>query len=105
MCQLINSRIGRNVLWHIDEAARPFLRDVDLPVLAFSPAGSHIGIETIADFQRFIARALLDRIQVNLSNAWAQAPTDEHPKRLGVDYARFVPVDGVRIVAPDWYNG
>lgn len=46
-----------------------------------------------------------DRIEVALSNAWAQAPTDDHRKRLDVDHARFAPVDGVRIVAPDWYNG
>lgn len=104
VCQLINSRVGRSVLWHSDEAARPFLDDVDLPVIAFSPAGSHIGIETIGDFQRFIAEAEREGIQVTLSNAWAQAPTARLPNRLGVDYACFVPVDGVRIVAPDWYN-
>lgn len=104
VCQLINSRIGRSVLWHSDEAARPFLDDVDLPVIAFTPAGAHIGIESIGDFKRFIAEAEAERIQVSLSNAWAQAPTAQHPNRLGVEFARFVPVDGVRIVAPDWYN-
>lgn len=104
VCQLINSRVGRSVLWHSDEAARPFLDDVDLPVIAFSPAGAHIGIETIADFKRFIAACERDRIAVSLSNAWAQDPSATHPNRLGVGYARFVPVDGVRIIAPDWYN-
>lgn len=104
VCQLINSRVGRSVLWHSDEAARPFLDDVDLPVIALTPAGAHVGIETIADFTRFIAACVLDDIQVSLSNAWTQQPTERHPNRLGVAYAPFVPVDGVRIIAPDWYN-
>lgn len=104
VCQLINSRVGRSVLWHSDEAARPFLDDVDLPLIAFTPAGAHVGVESIADFKRFIEACLLDRIQVSLSNAWAQEPSAKHPNRLGVGYAKFVPVDGVRIVAPDWYN-
>ena len=104
ICQLINSRIGRSVLWHSDEAARPFLDDVDLPVIAFTPAGAHIGIESIGDFKRFIEACLRNRIQVSLSNAWTQQPSQKNPNRLGVGYAQFVPVDGVRIVAPDWYN-
>jgi hypothetical protein len=105
VCQLINSRVGRSVLWHSDEAARPFLDDVDLPVIAFTPAGAHIGVESIGDFKRFIEACLRDRIHVSLSNAWTQQPSQKHPNRLGVAYARFVPVDGVRIIAPDWYNG
>ena len=32
-----------------------FLDDVDLPVIAFTPAGFQYGIETIADFKQFIA--------------------------------------------------
>lgn len=104
ICQLINSRVGRNVLWHSDEAARPFLDDVDLPVIAFTPAGAHIGVESIGDFKRLIEACERDRIHVSLSNAWAQPATRQHPNRLGADFARFVPVDGVRIVAPDWYN-
>ncbi|MGV7210360.1 anthrax toxin-like adenylyl cyclase domain-containing protein [Oxalobacteraceae bacterium A2-2] len=104
ICQLINSRVGRNVLWHSDEAARPFLDDVDLPVIAFTPGGAHIGSESIGDFKRFIEACRRYSVQVTLSNAWTQEPSAAHPNRLGEGYARFVPVDGVRIIAPDWYN-
>ncbi len=104
VCQLINSLVGRSVLWHSDEAARPFLDDVDLPVVAFNPAGSYFGIETIDDFKLFIAAAVHDDIQVNLSNAWAQDATAGKPNRLGAGYDRFVPADGVRIIVPNWYN-
>lgn len=104
VCQLINSLVGRSVLWHSDEAARPFLDDVDLPVVAFNPAGSYFGIETIEDFKLFIAAAVQDDIHVSLSNAWAQNVVDGKPNRLGADYGRFVPADGVRIIVPDWYN-
>ena len=104
VCQLINSIVGRSVLWHSDEAARPFLDDVDLPVIAFCPAGTHFGLETIHDFQTFIAACRADRIRVTVSNAWAQDATTAKPNRLGASYARFVPSDGVRIIVPDWYN-
>jgi hypothetical protein len=106
VCQLINSLVGRNVLWHSDEAARPFLDDVDLPVVAFNPAGSYFGIESIEDFKTYIAACEHDRIQVSLSNAWAQDVDKAglKPNRLGADYMRFVPADGVRIIVPDWYN-
>jgi hypothetical protein len=105
VCQIINSIVGRSVLWHSDEAARPFLDDVDLPVMAFNPAGSYFGIETIDDFKMFIAACVADGIHVSLSNAWAQDATTAKPNRLGSSYARFVPADGVRIIQPDWYNG
>lgn len=104
ICQLINSIVGRHVLWHSDEAARPFLDDVDLPIMAFTPGGHYIGIETILDFKSFIATCEQAGIYVTLSNAWAQDPTRKHPNRLGSDYARYVPPDGVRILVPDWYN-
>jgi len=106
VCQLINSLVGRNVLWHSDEAARPFLDDVDLPVVAFNPAGSYFGLESIEDFKTYIAACEHDRIQVSLSNAWAQDVDKAglKPNRLGADYMRFVPADGVRIIVPDWYN-
>jgi hypothetical protein len=105
ICQMINSIVGRHVLWHSDETARPFLDDVDLPVIAFAPAnGNQIGIRTVFDFEQFVN--LCDRagIRVTLSNAWVQAPTAGHPKRLGPAYDRFVPADGTRIIVPDWYN-
>lgn len=104
VCQLVNSIVGRNVLWHSDEAARPFLEDVDLPVVALSPAGAHFGIETIDDFKMFIAACDAERIHVTLSNAWAQDISGDKTKRLGAAYGRYVPADGVRVIVPDWYN-
>jgi Anthrax toxin LF subunit len=105
VCQLINSIVGRHVLWHSDEAARPFLDDVDLPVLALTPRGNYVGIENIPDFKGFISFCDREGIKVTLSNAWAQDPAGKHQKRLGIEYARYVPPDGRRIVVPDWYNG
>ena len=102
--QMINSIVGRHVLWHSDEAARPFLDDVDLPVLALAPVGSYLGLETIDDFKAFIEMCRMDGIHVTLSNAWVQNPTARHPNRLGGDYAAFVPRDGVRRIVPAWYN-
>lgn len=104
VCQLVNSMVEQQVLWHSDEAARPFLDDVDLPVVAFNPAGSFFGIETIEDFKTYIAACVQSGIHVSLSNAWAQDVVDGKPNRLGADYGRFVPADGVRIIVPDWYN-
>ena len=107
ICQLINSMVepaGRNVLWHSDEAARPFLDDVDLPVMAFTPLGHYIGIENIADFKSFISFCEAEGIRVTLSDAWAQDPTGAKPNRLGAAYGRLVPPDGRRILVPEWYN-
>jgi hypothetical protein len=105
ICQLINSIVGRHVLWHSDEAARPYLDDVDLPVLAMTPAGNHIGIENILDFKAFISFCLREGIHVSLSNAWTQNPAGKFQNRLGADYAHLVPPDGQRIIVPNWYNG
>ncbi|WP_160172726.1 anthrax toxin-like adenylyl cyclase domain-containing protein [Methylomarinum vadi] len=105
ICQLVNSIIAKQqVLWHSDEAARPFLDDVDLPVMAFTPAGNYVGIESIFDFKVFISYCDEAGIKVTLSNAWAQEPTAQKPNRLGASYAGYVPADGVRIIVPDWYN-
>ena len=104
ICQLINSIVGRQVLWHSDEAARPFLDDVDLPIIALTPAGNYFGIETIFDFKVFISYCDGAGINVTLSNAWAQDPTARKPNRLGAEYDRYVPADGTRIIVPHWYN-
>ena len=105
ICQLINSIIAKQqVLWHSDEAARPFLDDVDLPVIAFTPAGNFFGIETIFDFKVFIAYCEQAGIKVTLSNAWAQNVSGDKTNRLGAEFARFVPPDGERIIVPAWYN-
>jgi len=105
VCQMINSIVGRHVLWHSDEAARPFLDDTDLPVLAMTPAGNFIGIENILDFKGFIRFCVAEGIHVSLSDAWTLNPTKGKPNRLGAEYARFVPPNGQRIIVPDWYNG
>ena len=95
VCQLVNSIVGgANVLWHSDEAARPGLNDVDLPVVAFTPVGEVIGIENIHDFRRFIAFCLNNQIAVTLSDAWTQNPTAQFGNRLGAAYAGLVPQDG-----------
>ena len=105
VCQLINSLVGRNVLWHSDESARPFLDDVDLPVAAFCPAGTHFGIESVHDFDVFIRGCLQERIHVTLSDAWVkQVQGDIFKRRLGNEYAGYVPADGVRVIVPAWYN-
>lgn len=104
VCQMVNSHVGRHVLWHSDEAARPFLDDVDLPVIAFKPDGNYIGIENIADFKDFIAICEVEGFHISLSNAWAQNPDRKFRKRLGADYAGYVPADGERIIVPEWYN-
>jgi hypothetical protein len=104
VCQLINSIVGRHVLWHSDEAARPFLDDVDLPVMAFAPSGAFLGVDTIDDFKLLIVACETEGIRVSLSNAWAQDPTQRHPDRLGAAYAGYVPSDGQRIIVPAWYN-
>jgi hypothetical protein len=108
VCQMVNSIIGRaNVLWHSDESARPFLDDVDLPVMAFTPAGDTWGIETIPQFKSFIDNCNHHDFAVTLSNAWTQAPTPAFPQRLGGAYARYVPPDasfGGRALVPDYVN-
>lgn len=104
VCQLINSIVGRQVLWHSDESARPFLDDVDLPVVAFTPKGNVFGLETIVDVKAFIALCEESGIQVTLSNAWAQTPNSQYPNRLGKEYANRVPKNTVRTIVPDWYN-
>ena len=92
------------MLWHSDEAARPFLDDVDLPVLAVTPKGNYVGIESIFDFKVFISFCDKEGIKVTLSNAWAQDPAGKYQNRLGAEYAKYVPPDGQRIIVPDFYN-
>lgn len=104
VCQLINSIVGRHVLWHSDEGARPFLDDVDLPVIAFTPAGNYMAIRNIPEFKTFIALCDFARIKVVLSNAWTADPTEKYRNRLGRAYADRVPADTVRTIVPDWYN-
>jgi len=103
-CQLVNSIIGRNVLWHSDEAARPYADDVDLPIIAFTPAGYFIGVESIRDFADLIRFCESEGVHVTLSSAWTQDPTARRPNRLGAQFEDRVPLDGRRVIVPDWYN-
>ncbi len=104
VCQLVNSIVGSQVLWHSDEAARPFLDDVDLPIVAITPKHFY-AIREIDDFKIWIKQC--DEkwgLQVTLSNAWTLNPEGKKTNRLGSSYERFVPADNVRTLAPDWYN-
>lgn len=116
VCQCLNSVIGsksidpwgsfprRNVLWHSDESARPFLDDVDLPIIAFSPNGNEFGIETIHDFKVFIGFCTKEGIKVTLSSAWTQEPTPKFQNRLGKAYEKMVPEFSRRLIVPRYYN-
>ena len=61
----------RNVLWHSDESARPFVGDVDPNVLAIAPSGHEFGIENVNDFKQFIAMCQREKIKVTLAEGWA----------------------------------
>jgi hypothetical protein len=115
--QLLNSTIGmantfaggpfphRNVIWHSDEAARPFVNDVDLPLIAFAPSRLEVGIDTILDFRGFVLNCLLEGIYVTLADGWVLAPDAKKPNRLGPAFAPLVPswLGGQRRV-PNFYN-
>jgi hypothetical protein len=115
--QYLNSIIGgsrsaeggpfprRNVLWHSDESARPFVSDVDLPLIAFTPARQTIAIRTIPEFREFIARCNVKGFYVTLAEGWTLAPDAAKPNRLGTDYAHYVPADWAdQWLVPRWYN-
>jgi len=116
--QFLNATIGgmrsaeggpfprRNVLWHSDEAARPFVNDVDLPLIAFTPTRVSIGIRTIADFKTFIALCDASGVRVSLAEGWAMNPEANKPNRLGDEYAQYVPRDWAsgQWLVPPWYN-
>lgn len=115
--QYLNSMIGntatggygpfpnRNVIWHSDEAARPFVNDVDLPLVAFAPSGLEAGFETIQDFKTYVDECVREKIHVTLGDGWVLAPDAKKPNRLGPTYAKYVPnwTCGQMLV-PDWYN-
>lgn len=103
----------RNVLWHSDEAARPFVNDVDLPLIAFTPGGNFIGIENIADFRNFVLLCILAGLVPTLGEGWVMNP-DPHnpdprrryPNRLGAAFAPLMPPDwnDGQWLVPAWYN-
>ena len=94
------------VCWHSDEAARPFVNDVDLPLLAFNGGtGNQVGIETIADFRTDVNRCVRAGVGVNLAEDWVLTPTPNKPNRLGPGYAGHqAQVHDSQIQVPDWYN-
>jgi hypothetical protein len=95
----------RMVAWHSDETTRPFVNDVDLPLIAFAPSGAEVGLETIHDFRQFVEMCQAERIRVILGEGWTLAPTADKPKRLGPAYAPLVPRwMGGQWRTPDWYN-
>jgi hypothetical protein len=92
------------VLWHSDESARPFLDDVDLPIIAFSPNGNEFGIETIHDFRVFIGFCTKEGIKVTLPSDWTQDPTPKFQNRLGQSHEKMVPEFKRRLIVPRYYN-
>ncbi|GAB2900999.1 hypothetical protein ACCI51_15630 [Microbulbifer echini] len=96
----------RNVLWHSDEAARPFVNDVDLPLIAFTPARNEVVIQTLQGFKEFIDLCIKSGIKVTLAEGWAMNPSTEKPNRLGQGYNNLVPSDwrGGQWIVPPWYN-
>jgi hypothetical protein len=121
VCQLLNSGIGvaqggsdgktwgpfprRMVCWHSDETTRPFVSEVDLPLIAFAPSRVEIGIETITDFKQFIGMCQAESIHVTLGEGWTLNPAPGKQNRLGTAYARLVPKwMGGQWKVPDWYN-
>lgn len=114
--QVINSLVGgmtsqsgartcgpfpsRNVIWHSDETARPFVRSIDLPIVAFAPSGDYYCLRTVDDFRDFILLCERNRIKVTLSKAWVQA------NGLGAPFRNRVPIfnPASRRLVPEWYN-
>ncbi|MCX6590040.1 MAG: anthrax toxin-like adenylyl cyclase domain-containing protein [Acidobacteria bacterium] len=124
LCQLLNSAIGgavspnsvpsgpfpeRMVCWHSDEAARPGVTDVDLPMIAFAPSGLEIGVETMADFKELVDVALVAGFKVNLAEGWT-SHAKAKPNQLGPDYLPLVPSwrppgqPAPMLKIPAWYN-
>ena len=114
--QVINSLVGgavslsgtracgpfpsRNVIWHSDETARPFVRSIDLPIVAFAPSGDYYCLRTVDDLRDFILLCERNRIKVTLSKAWVQA------NGLGAPFRNRVPIfnPASRRLVPEWYN-
>ncbi|MGA1870939.1 MAG: anthrax toxin-like adenylyl cyclase domain-containing protein [bacterium] len=117
--QFLNSMIGgvrirdwgpfpnRMVCWHSDEAARPFVNDVDLPIIAFAPSRAQIGVSTIGDFRDLISLCQQEDFYVTLHEGWVLNPQPGKANRLGQDYAPLVPQwmrNPQPWNVPAWYN-
>lgn len=121
ICQLLNSGAGiassssggrswgpypnRMVAWHSDETTRPFVNDLDLPLIAFPPNRDEIALESLHDFKQFIYMCVSEGIHVTLGEGWTLDPTHDKPNRLGVGYRSLVPTwKGGQWKTEDWYN-
>ena len=61
----------RNVVWHSDEAARPFVNDIDLPLIAWIPKHTHaFCIETAAQLAELILWADSLGYYVQINQGW-----------------------------------
>ena len=68
-----NGKTGRNMIHHSDEGGRPFIDDVDLPLIGFLPYKNHVmtaGIETIEDMKKFTVWCWLAGYTIVLNAAW-----------------------------------
>lgn len=121
ICQLLNSGIGvtscergnrpfgpfpnRMVAWHSDETTRPFVQDVDLPLIAFLPNRDEVLIETIQDFKDFILMCISTGFHVTLGEGWTLTPDAKTVNRLGAEFRHLVPSwEGGQWKVDDWYN-
>jgi hypothetical protein len=140
ICQVINSRVGplrtyrdagavdwsfpgRSVCWHSDEAGRPGVLEVDLPLIAWVPVPNMkpveklfdaelrwetVVIRSIADFAAFIRLAVGLGFKCTLSEAWVDLPNVQRPAKKG-GYKLLRPGDlpksSAVIVADEWKDG
>ena len=105
----LTSRGTRNVLWHSTESARPYVFDLDLPLIAFMPSNAGVqqfGIESISDFEHLIAAAITCGFRPLLAEGWVHEPRAKYMQRLGRKYRHLVPrdVEGGPIKVAPWYN-
>jgi len=103
VAQSINSRVGaqcgfplRNMCHHSDEGGRPFVDEVDLPLVAFVPTQSRnytFGISSISQFRAFVTR--VDRLgfQVILNAGWMRQ-TGEFGHAAAQDWGNSWAADG-----------
>ena len=96
----------RNVCWHSDEAARPGVDDVDLPLLAITPNRGEIGVQSIQDFADLVNWCVGFDFAVNLAEGWVLNALANKPNRLGPSFAHLVPDywANQQVRVPGWYN-
>jgi hypothetical protein len=81
VAQMLNSVIGdqqsspnRNMVHHSDEGGRPFVGDVDLPLIAFTPPGfgtrNTFGIQDLQDMRAFVDMCRKGQYAIVLNRGW-----------------------------------